>query len=78
MCCISKIKKDSTFFFAIDRFSKNSIGYHIPKINLGKSKDVTAVLKLNDGVDQTCETFFFVISDVSIELWYVYCIERVN
>ena len=39
--CISKIIKDRTFFlFAIDR------GYHIPMIDLGKSKKVIAVLKL--------------------------------
>ena len=45
--CISKSIKDRTFFhFAIDSLSKNDRGYHIPMINLGKSKEVTAVLKL--------------------------------
>jgi hypothetical protein len=47
MCCISKVIKDRTFFlFAIDSKSKDSRGYHIPMIDLGKRKKVTAVLKL--------------------------------
>ena len=29
--------------FAIDSLSKNNGGYHIPMINLGKSKEVSAV-----------------------------------
>ena len=45
--CISKSIEDRTFFLlAIDRKSINSRGYHIPMIDLGKIKKVTAVSKL--------------------------------
>ena len=45
--CISKSNEDRTFFlFEIDRLSRNSRGYQIPMIDLGKSKKVTAVSNL--------------------------------
>ena len=44
---ISKSIKDRRFFlFSIDRQSKNSRGYRIIRIDLGKCKEVTAVIKL--------------------------------
>ena len=47
MCCISKIIKDRTFFLLqLIANQKNNIGYYIPMIDVGKSKEVTAVLKL--------------------------------
>ena len=44
---ISKRSKDGTIFLlqSIDN-QKNNRGYHIPMIDLGKCKKVTAVLKL--------------------------------
>ena len=43
--CFSKIIKDRNLF-AIDSLAKNDRGYHKPMVDLGKSKDATAVLKL--------------------------------
>ena len=72
--CISKSIKDRSFFlFAIDRLSKNSRGYHIIMIDLGKNKKVTAVLKLwtqfsPKGLDQIFtwskkKSFFIALND---------------
>ena len=46
--CAVSIRSLKNFFvlFAIDRLSKNNRGYHIPMLDLGKSKEVTVVLKL--------------------------------
>ena len=46
ICCISKIIKDKTFFFLQLIANKKNRSYHIPMIELGKNKKVTAVLKL--------------------------------
>ena len=43
MCCISKIIKDRTLQLIAN---KNDRGYHIQRIDLGKSIKVKAVLKL--------------------------------
>ena len=47
MFCIFKIIKDKHYFFLQLIAIKNNRGYHIPMINLGKSEEVTAVLKLS-------------------------------
>ena len=39
------IKDRKCFIFAIDRLSKNSRGYLISMIDLGKFKEVTTVIK---------------------------------
>ena len=44
MCCISKIIKNKHFIFLeLIANQKNNRGYHIPMIDVGKSKEVTAV-----------------------------------
>ena len=51
MCCISKSIKDRTIvLFEIDRQLKDSRGYRIPMIDLGKCKEVTGVLKLKTSI----------------------------
>ena len=46
MVCISEIKIEHFFFLqSID--NQKIVGHQIPMIDLGKSKKVTAVLKLN-------------------------------
>ena len=45
-CAVSLTLLKIEHFFAIDSKSKNDRGYRIPMINLGKSKEVTAVFKL--------------------------------
>ena len=43
ICRISKIIKDRTFFLQLIANNKNYRGYHIPMIDLGKSKEDTTV-----------------------------------
>ena len=62
--------KDRTFFlFAMDRLLKNSRGYRIPVIDLGKYKEVTTVLKLITSISPKGLIQYFTLGQKNINFF---------